>query len=224
MKKKTMLWLLAAAVLCCGIMSIVDGVIRPNYWIKSAVKLLLFLGVPFLMSRRLEQLRFGVLFRFRVKAFLPALGLGLGLYLLILLAYWLVTSLNLFDFSGIAGQLSSNAGVHRGNFLFVSLYISFVNSLLEEFFFRGFLFMSLKRVSSRPFAYGFSAAAFALYHMGMVSGWFSPLLYLLVMVGLVAGGVIFNFLNEKQETIYTSWLVHMFVNFAINTIGFQLMA
>ena len=31
-------------------------------------------------------------------------------------------------------------GVNAGNFVFVALYISIVNSLLEEFFFRGFAF------------------------------------------------------------------------------------
>lgn len=202
-------------------MGIVDGVIRPDYWLKSAIKLLLFLGVPFCLTRIFQQLEFGSLFRFQKKGFLIALGLGVGVYVLILGAYALVS--RFFDFSGIVDSLSENAGVTKENFLFVSLYISFVNSLLEEFFFRGFLFSNLKALSTRRLGYLFSAAAFALYHMGMVSGWFSPLLYLLVMAGLVAGGVIFNFLNEKQETIYTSWLVHMFANFAINTIGFQLM-
>lgn len=221
MNKKATVWVLVAAVVCCAAMGIVDGVIRPAYWLKSAIKLLLFLGVPFCLARRFRQLEFGSLFRFQKKSFLISLGLGIGLYVLILGAYTLVSGF--FDFSGIVDSLSENAGVTKENFLFVSLYISFINSLLEEFFFRGFLFTNLKGLCSRRFGYLFSAAAFALYHMGMVSGWFSPLLYLLVMAGLVAGGVIFNFLNEKQETICTSWLVHMFANFAINTIGFQLM-
>ena len=111
----------------------------------------------------------------------------------------------------------------RGNFLFVSLYISFVNSLLEEFFFRGFLFVNLKGFSSRGFAYGFSAAAFSLYHTAMMLGWFHPVLLILVLGGLGIGGVLFNYLNEKHNTIYVSWLVHMFANFAINTIGFLLL-
>ena len=72
-------------------------------------------------------------------------------------------------------------------------------------------------------AYGFSAGAFALYHVAMMTGWFSPLLFLLVMAGLAAGGIIFNRLNEKLETICASWIVHMFANFAINTVGFILM-
>jgi hypothetical protein len=54
-------------------------------------------------------------------------------------------------------------------------------------------------------------------------GWFNIGLFALVLVGLAAGGAIFNYLNEKHESVYTSWFVHMFANFAINTIGFILL-
>ena len=126
---------------------------------------------------------------------------------------------NFFDFSGIAGALLENAGVDGSNFLYVSLYISLVNSLLEELYFRGFLFLNLKKEVGSRFAYLFSAGAFALYHVAMMIGWFEPMLWLLVMAGLFAGGMIFNWLNEKLGSIYPSWLVHMFANFAINTVG-----
>jgi membrane protease YdiL (CAAX protease family) len=118
--------------------------------------------------------------------------------------------------------LTENIGVTGKNFLFVSLYISFVNSLLEEFFFRGFAFLTLQRSVGKKFAYVFSAASFALYHIAMMIGWFSIGLFLLVMAGLFIGGLLLNYLNAKSQTVYPSWLVHMFANFAINTIGFLL--
>ena len=222
MNRKNNYLLIGAAVFCCGIMAVVDGIIQPGYALKSATKLGLFLLVPFLVSRLGDKLRFGRLFRFRRESILPALGLGLGVYGLILGGYFLLR--NRIDFSGIADSLSSGAGVNKDNFLFVSLYISFINSLLEEFFFRGFLFSNLKQSAGRAFAYGFSALMFSLYHVAMMIGWFHPAITLLLIIGLVAGGMIFNYLNEKQENICTSWLVHMCANFAINTIGFILMA
>ena len=48
-------------------------------------------------------------------------------------------------------------------------------------------------------------------------------LFLLVMAGLTAGGLIFNHLNQRLGTVYISWLVHMCANFAINTVGFMLL-
>ena len=84
-------------------------------------------------------------------------------------------------------------------------------------------YRKLNILSREELAYVFSATAFSLYHVAMMIGWFSPALFLLVMAGLMAGGMIFNYLNEKLDTIYCSWLTHMFANFAINTIGFILL-
>ena len=139
---------------------------------------------------------------------------------MILIGYFAVKPF--FDFSGIAEKLTQNAGVTADNFLFVSLYISFVNSLLEEFFFRGFVFTNLKQLRSGRFAYLFSSILFAAYHVAMMTDWFEPVAFAVVMAGLFAGGIIFDFLNEKSGTVYPSWFVHMFANFAINTVGFIL--
>ncbi len=218
-RRKTV-WISVCALICCLIMAWVDGVLRPGYLPKSAIKLTLFLAVPLLISFLSGERSLRNAFRFQKRGFGIALGLGLGIYALILGGFFALRPF--VDFSSIADSLSRNAGVTKENFLYVSLYISFINSLLEEFFFRGFVFLGLKP-HSRGFAYGFSAALFALYHVAMMLGWFDFWLFALVLLGLSAGGLIFNALNEKQQTIYTSWLVHMFANFAINTIGFLLL-
>lgn len=83
-------------------------------------------------------------------------------------------------------------------------------------------YFTLKNVSSHTFSYILSSAAFALYHVSMMIGWFGIELTSLAIAGLITGGLIFNLCNEKSGTIYLSWLIHMFANFAINTVGFIL--
>ena len=61
-----------------------------------------------------------------------------------------------------------------------------------------------------------------MYHIAMMIGWFSLYLFALILVGLFIGGFIFDWLDEKTGTLYPSWFVHMFANFAINTVGFIL--
>lgn len=219
--KKTLSNIVLASALCCAVMTLVDGVIQPGYAVKSAIKIVMFLLIPLLIAKRDGEIELRSLFRFRKSGFLSALGLGIGIYILILAGYFIL--LQFIDFSGIVGTLSRNAGVEKKNFVFVAIYISFINSLLEEFFFRGFIFMNLKKQGKRAFAYGFSALAFSLYHVAMMIGWFDIWLFGLVLAGLAVGGAIFDYLNEKQGTIYPSWLTHMFANFAINTVGFLLM-
>ena len=106
---------------------------------------------------------------------------------------------NVFDFSALTANLTAQTGVNRSNFIFTAIYISFVNSLLEEFFFRGFAFLNLKRTSSRKIAYIFSSLLFALYHIAMMVGWFGLPVLLITVAGLFIGGCIFNYLDEILE-------------------------
>lgn len=218
--KKNVLAICALVLLGCAAMTLVDGALRPPYAVKSAVKLALFLLAPLLYGYAAGKDGYRALFRIQRRALLRVLALGFGVFALILGAYFALRSV--FDFSAVAALLGKNAGVTAENFLWVSLYISFVNSLLEEFFFRGFAFLVLRRYAGERFACVFSALSFALYHTAMMLGWFPPLLFLLALAGLTAGGVLFNLLDARAGTIFPSWAVHIFANLAINTVGFIL--
>lgn len=220
-RRKSFITILIAAIFGCGVMLFTDGIWQPGYAVKSAVKIAVFLIIPLLISRADRNTDIKPFLRFSKKGIKTAFALGAGIYAVILGGYFILSEA--IDFSNIASSLSANAGVTRENFIFVSLYISFINSLLEEFFFRGFVFLNLKNTSGRKTAYFISALAFAVYHTAMMTGWFNVFVFVLMLFGLFVGGIIFNILNEKQGSIYTSWFVHMFANFAINTVGFILL-
>ena len=217
--KKSVL-IVALIVIFCILMAVIDGIFKADYFIKSMIKLVLFLILPIIYSLYDKEIALKEIFKPKKSGLKTALLLCISVYVIILGGYLLLKGI--FDFSAVTNTLTKNIGVTGENFIFVSLYISFINSLLEEFFFRGFAFLTLKRITGRKFAYLFSAAAFAVYHIAMMIGWFGLGVFLIVLAGLFAGGLIFNYLNEKSGTIYPSWLVHMFANFAINTIGFML--
>lgn len=216
------LFLVLSITLSALSMSIIDGFVQLNYLYKSILKILLFSVVPmgYFLRYKGEYSRLKKLFVPRKSDFKYALILGVGVYSVIMIAYGLLR--NHIDLSTIRESLTANIGVNENNFVFVAIYISLINSLLEEFFFRGFSFLILKENTNRLFAYIFSSLLFALYHVGMTSGWFHWSIYMVAMTGLFAGGCIFNYLNEKSENIYPSWIVHMFANFSINTVGFIL--
>lgn len=219
LKKKNTIILIV--LLGCVIMGFIDAVIRPQYLIKSFVKIILFSLMSILYSRYNKDLNLNSLFKVKSKKeIIIALISGAAVFSFILGAYLILGGF--FDFSNVVSSLSENVGINNNNFIFVAIYISFINSLLEEFFFRGFAFLKLKEVSTRRFAYIFSSLAFALYHVAMMIGWFDISLFILTLSGLFIGGIIFDYFNEKYKNIYVSWLIHMFANFAINTVGFIL--
>lgn len=218
--KKRAYSIIITVVLVCIAMGIIDAVIQPGYVAKSLVKILMFLLIPLGYSAFDKRCRLFALLRPDKKGIKVAILAGCLVFGVVLGAYFLFK--NVFDFSALTKSLTQTTGVNSRNFVWVAIYISFVNSLLEEFFFRGFAFLTLKRVSTRKFAYIFSALFFAIYHIAMMIGWFGVPVILISLAGLFAGGIIFNAFDEKYGNIYISWLVHMFANFATNAVGFIL--
>ena len=188
MKRKNLI--LFAVLLTCLTMAFVETVLRPGYAVKSCIKLLLILGAVF--------------------------ALGGAIFAVILGAFFLCRPF--LDLEAIAAGLTGKEGVSRENFLWVALYISIVNSLLEELLFRGLAFLELRRHTSESFAALFSAAAFAAYHIAILDGWFTWWVWGLCMAGLFLGGLIFNAL-DRRGSLLPSWLAHAGANLAINTIG-----
>ena len=125
---------------------------------------------------------------------------------------------NTLDLSAIPENLAVKEGITKRTFPLAALYITFCNSLLEEYFFRGFAFLALYRTGRKKLAYSFSALAFALYHVSITSNWGSPVLILLMVAGLTAAGLLFNWL-DREGSLLPSWLVHMGANLGTNAVG-----
>lgn len=218
--KKQQIFIISATLLGCVCMGLVDAVIQPGYAVKSAIKLVLFMSAVLLWGKLFGRRPLRDMLRPSRRGIGTAVALGCAVFAVIMGAYLALR--NVFDFSALTGSLTASTGVDGDSFIWVAIYIALVNSLLEEIFFRGFAFAGLRESIGRWPAYLFSAAAFALYHIAMMIGWFDLPVLLLTLTGLFAGGVIFNFLDERMGSIYPSWLVHMMANLAINTIGLML--
>lgn len=216
-KNEQALGIILVLIICCALMYLVEVYLLPTYFIKSLFKLLLFAVVP-LIYYKVTKEKFKKLFTIdSKKAMFMHLILGIVVYAAMLAGYFILKSF--IDLDNVRSQLSENLKVNKDNFIFVALYISFINSLLEEFFFRGFGYLTLKKHISEGAASIISAFMFSVYHVAILNSWFSPWLFLFIIVGLVVVGLFFNWVNRKNENIYNSWFIHMFANFATNTVG-----
>jgi len=216
-KKK--LYILTSILIFALFVCLIDAVIKPNYFVKIPIKIVFFLILPvlFFLFNKNDTSEFKKLFVFKKKGFITSIALGITVFIVIMVGYLLTR--NLIDYSNVTSSLTESMGITADNFIYVAFYIAIFNSFLEEFFFRGYGFITLKKYSSRKFAYLFSSGVFAVYHIGMLVGMFNIDALLLLLAGLIIGGCIFNYLNERNDNIYSSWFVHMFANFAINTVG-----
>lgn len=205
--------------LACISMYLIESYIKPMYTIKSLYKITLFAGLPLIYCGLDKEVKFKEYFSIKDKRQIKiSLALGLVGYLLVQAGYFILKGF--INLDNVAMVLETNLSVNKDNFVLVSLYISFINSLLEELFFRGFGFLTLNKFLSKRYSYAISAVAFSVYHVSILANWFNEVIFVLFIAGLFGTGLLFNFLNDKYNNIYNSWIVHMCANFSINTIGF----
>lgn len=221
MKTKNRTAILCTAVaLSCLLMMLTDGLWQPGYVTKSAVKMMVFGVLPLLLSRWMGLTVICWLKPDKSSVMKGAL-LGIGTVLVILGAYALLHTY--LDLSAVPQALESDTGITKNNFPFVAIYIALCNSLLEEFFFRGFACNALTAQTGKVFCAVFSSLAFALYHAGMLVTMVNPILFALALLALAGCGLFFVFLNGRSGNIWTSWLVHMGANIGINLIAMHLL-
>ncbi len=214
-KKLVLIILFTIAIIAT--IAYVDMIIRPEYLIKTLVKAPIFFCTPLLFALFFKEFKPFKLLTANIKGLKISALLGICIYIVVVGTYLFLNSFA--DLSAIQSSLENNLGINKDNFIIIGLYVSVINSFLEEWFFRGFIFNELKK-AHRTFAYIFSSLSFAVYHIAIMDGMFNIGILLLVLIGLFIGGCIFNYLNEKNNNIYSSWFCHSFANFAMNTIGF----
>lgn len=202
---------------------ILDQVLMVSYILKTSIKLVFLAAIPLIhaLLTRSPWIRRS----FSSKAFTyrkTTLVLSLIVFLGILGLYGLLGSQ--FDLPTIMDELTNKYGIQAQTFLYYGLYITLINSFIEEFFFRGFVFLNLRAAGYPKIAYGFSALAFAIYHIAIFRNWFSLPVFLLALAGLTAGGLLFAYLDAKPNAFINSWIVHMSADAAIILIGLHLFA
>jgi len=153
---------------------------------------------------------------FKLKELKLGFTLGLSFFLIIIVAY--VIFGQFIDFNVVISDLNSK-GITAEIFLYNAIYICFGNAILEEFFFRGFIYL---KGGKNTFSNIVSAFLFSFYHVAIILVWFNIWIMLLALLGLMVGGLFFNYLASKSNNFINSWLVHFFADLAIVLIGITL--
>lgn len=204
------------AIFACATLFLFEQVIDVTYGVKTGLKIFLFAIIP--LGFVLKTRSFTLFKNADKKGLLLGLGFGVTSFLVVIGAFILFQGV--IDTHGILQNLEEK-NITASTFLMIGLYITFGNSFLEEFFFRGFIFFNLVK-QNKAVAYLFSSLLFALYHLAMFAGWFNLPLTILALLGLFVIGLVFNWLNQQSSSMLNSWMVHIFADIAIILIGMRL--
>lgn len=203
--------IILASFFVCFAIFLAEQMLHINYLGKLSIKPALFLLIPLAYYGFKIQKE-----QFRLKNIKKAVILG-GIFFATLIVSYIVLS-EFIDLSIISKDLEQRYNISKSIFIFVGLYIIFINSFLEEFFFRGFIFLNIAK-ENKLFAHIYSALLFSIYHTSIFLSWFSDQILLVSLIGLFAVGIFFNILDEKEKSIIPSWISHIFADIAIIIIG-----
>jgi membrane protease YdiL (CAAX protease family) len=128
---------------------------------------------------------------------------GISSFLIMIATYFLVG--HYINFDSIVAELETKSKITPTNFIFVGAYITLGNSFLEEFFFRGFIFLGLYELKSKKLSYIYSSVLFGMYHIAIFKTWFNFGLIVLALFGLIAVFIfLFDIIFLPSKNIKTS--------------------
>lgn len=109
------------------------------------------------------------------------------------------------------------------HFLWFALFLSVVHSLIEEVYWRGFVFGNLRRWLPLGWAHVVAGLAFCAHHVVVLSQFFSLGMACFLGFSVGVGGVLWSVLYVRHGTLLGAWLSHMIVDFGIMALGAHLM-
>jgi len=143
-----------------------------------------------------------------------ALIVSLVLFVGTLGGYYVLDQLfGMFEASGVI-KGAEQLGITRQNILVWGIYLSFVNSLIEEFFFRGVIFYTLEKKSYK-LAITLSSLLWSIYHVVIFITIFQIGTVIFTLVGLFIIGVLLAFSNRFGKSFINSWIIHIIADIAI---------
>lgn len=193
-------------------------------WVYTLCKILQFsfpLFWVFAVQHDKLEIRIG-----KATALLWGIGFGILAMLVFFLLYhfWFVPSVYFQTTSEAIQQKVLSFGVDRlWKYLAMGAFYSVIHSLLEEYYWRWFVFGQLRRFTPLKLAIVISSVAFTAHHIILLQtflGWSWPVL--LISLFIAVGGIFWAWLYNKSGSLLGPWLSHLLVDVSIFLIGFLL--
>lgn len=124
----------------------------------------------------------------------------------------------------VRGKVGGIGVASAPRYVALALFYSLIHSLLEEYYWRWFVFGQLRRLTSLPLAIGVSSLGFMAHHVCIVSvffGWLSPA-SIGLSLAVAVGGVIWAWLYHRTGSLWGPWISHALVDAGIFLVGYDL--
>lgn len=156
-------------------------------------------------------------------------SIGFGLFVLaaMLVIYyaWLRPAGILDGAAAEVRQILGRFGVDTAaKYVALAAFYSVVHSLLEEYYFRWFLFGGLRRLVSLWPAVLVSSLGFMAHHVLVLGKYFDGLSAATISFSfaVAVGGAVWAWIYHRSDSLWGPWVSHLFVDVGIFVIGYQI--
>jgi membrane protease YdiL (CAAX protease family) len=106
----------------------------------------------------------------------------------------------------------------------LALFYSLIHSLLEEYYWRWFVFRELRTLVPLWPAIAVSSLAFMGHHVVVLREFFDQLPWVawLLSAAVAVGGAFWAWLYERTGSLYSTWLSHLLIDAGIFWVGYDL--
>ena len=165
---------------------------------------------------------FKALFKFRWRIVMEGAGWGLLMSFSILLVLFSSLGEPVFEQASVVREKAEQMGV-ISHFVLFGLCLSLLHSLLEEYYWRWFVFGNLHRIwKSKGLAYGVGALAFASHHIVVTTQFFEGPMGWIFGLAVGVGGAIWSWLMIRHRSLIGAWISHIIVDLTLMSVGYWL--
>lgn len=163
----------------------------------------------------------------RVEGLLTGFGLGAAIFVVIWLTYFLVGR-RLIDVEQLRAAAEANGIGTPGAYLSLALFLSFINSLVEEYVWRWFVFRQVLALAGAGAQRGMLAVViaaflFTIHHIVALTAQMDLLPALLASLGVFIGGTVWSWCYRRYGSIWPGYVSHVLADLAVFGVGWVLL-
>ena len=158
----------------------------------------------------------------KLGGFRTAVVLGLAIAAVIFAADAIASHLGVIHPEKIASRAAQTGLNHLGAYLGSAIGWVTLNSLMEEYVWRWFVFRKFEVLLGGKLGVMAAALAFTAHHMIVLAAQFSWPITLLGSFGVFIGGAAWSWLYLRYRSIWPGYVSHAIVDIAIFSIGYSL--
>jgi membrane protease YdiL (CAAX protease family) len=155
-------------------------------------------------------------------------GLGFGLFVdAIILGFYYGGLREALPLAGaVRAKMVSFHAETPLRYLALCLFLAGIHSLMEEYYWRWFVFRELKELMAVAPAVVLSSLAFMAHHVILLMVYLPDRFFTAALpfsLAVAVGGGVWAWLYHRTGTIYSSWLSHLLIDAGILAVGYDLL-